>query len=78
VPDDYPAAWAWRGYNEQLGVAALLLGGGWRVLWSSRWVRTRLADALAGSVLARLPVPAGVFESSLWLAKAGGEGPAVP
>ncbi len=27
LPDDYPAEWAWRGYNEQLCVAALLQGG---------------------------------------------------
>ena len=28
LPDDYPPAWSWRGYNEQLGVAALVQGGG--------------------------------------------------
>ena len=26
LPDDYPPEWEWRGYNEQLGVAALLAG----------------------------------------------------
>ena len=28
LPDDYPADWEWRGYNEQLGVAALIQGRG--------------------------------------------------
>ena len=27
LPDNYPDDWAWRGYNEQLGVAPLLFGG---------------------------------------------------
>jgi hypothetical protein len=67
LPDDYPAQWSWRAYNEQLGVAPLLQGGGWRILWSSRYVATRLADRLDGTVLARLPLPPGAFESSLWL-----------
>ncbi|MFX7914564.1 class I SAM-dependent methyltransferase, partial [Acinetobacter baumannii] len=34
LPDDYPASWGWRGYNEQQGVACLLQGG-WRLLWAS-------------------------------------------
>ena len=27
LPDDYPPAWEWRGYSEQLGVQPLLFGG---------------------------------------------------
>ena len=69
LPDDYPPAWEWRGYNEQLGVAILLQGGAYRVLWSSRYVATRLAGALDGTVVRRLPLLAGVHESSLWLSK---------
>ena len=69
LPDDYPAGWDWRGYNEQLGVAILLQGGAYRVLWSSRYVATRLAGALDGTVVRRLPLLAGVHESSLWLSK---------
>ena len=69
LPDGYPADWRWRGYNEQLAIAALLQSGGWRVLWSSRWVATRLADRLEGTVIARLPLLAGAHESSLWLEK---------
>ena len=69
LPDDYPPAWSWRGYNEQLGVAALLQGGGWRILWSSRYVTTRLADGLEATVVARLPLAPDAYEASLWLEK---------
>ena len=69
LPDGYPPSWAWRGYNEQLGIAALLQGGGWRVLWSSHWVATRMADRLGRSIAGRLPLLPGARESSLWLEK---------
>ncbi|TVR97355.1 MAG: class I SAM-dependent methyltransferase [Rhodospirillales bacterium] len=69
LPDDYPAAWAWRGYNEQLGIAALIQGGGFRVLWSSHYVRSRLSSVLRDTVIARLPLLPGAHESSLWLEK---------
>ena len=67
LPDDYPPEWAWRGYNEQLAVAPLIGGGTYRVLWSSHYVATRMARALEGTVLSRLDIPEGAFESSLWL-----------
>ncbi len=71
LPDDYPAGWAWRGYNEQLGLAALLLGGErYRPLFASHYVVTRMAEALARTVVARLPLVDGAVESSLWLEKA--------
>jgi hypothetical protein len=70
LPDGYPADWAWRGYNEQNAVAALLAGGGYRLRWSSRYVATRMASAVAGSGLDRLPLPPGARETSLWLIKA--------
>jgi predicted O-methyltransferase YrrM len=69
LPDDYPPAWAWRGYNEQLAVAALLQGGGFAPLWSSRYAATRLRAAFEASVLGRLPMPDGAFETSLWIRK---------
>ncbi len=69
LPDDYPADWDWRGYNEQLGVLALLLGGGWEVGFSSRYVVTRMAEELAASPVASLPLPAEALESGLWLRK---------
>lgn len=68
LPDDYPPSWAWRGYNEQLGVAPLLTGGGFRPLFASHYVATRMAPGRSG-VLAELPLVAGAYESSLWLLK---------
>ena len=67
LPDAYPAAWEWRGYNEQNALACMLAGGGWRIAWSSRHVATRMAGELAASPLARLPLPGGAHETSLWL-----------
>lgn len=71
LPDGYPPAWAWRGYNEQLAVAALVQGGGYRLTWSSRYVTTRMAHYLDGHVVSRLPLAEGAFEASLWLEKTG-------
>lgn len=69
LPDGYPADWTWRGYNEQLGVAALILGGAWDVAFASRYVTTRMADAVARSVVARLALPEAAWETGLWLRK---------
>ena len=69
LPDGYPAAWDWRGYNEQLGVAPLIASGAAGIVFASHYALTRMADALAGGVLARLPVADGAIESSLWLRK---------
>ena len=69
LPDDYPAAWAWRGYNEQLAVAALLHGGGYRPLFASHYAVTRMAGRVADSAAAGLPLAPGAHESSLWLEK---------
>ncbi len=66
LPDDYPASWSWRGYNEQSGVAALL-NGRWETLFASRYVATRMPDRVKESVIARLPLAPGAFETSLWL-----------
>jgi len=66
LPDDYPAAWAWRGYNEQSAVA-LLPHGGWDILFASRYVATRMADRLKRGVVAELPLLRGAHETSLWL-----------
>lgn len=67
LPDAYPAAWAWRGYAEQVAVACLLHGGGWRLRFASRYLVTRHPGVLAAGAVARLPLPQGAFESSLWL-----------
>lgn len=69
LPDDYPANWAWRGYNEQQGIAPLVSGGGWRVEFASHYVATRMKDRVAETVLGRLPLSPGAHEASLWLRK---------
>jgi predicted O-methyltransferase YrrM len=68
LPEDYPVSWAWRNYNEQNAIAPLLQCG-YQVLFPSRYVATTLASDLAGTVVARLPLPDGALESSLWLVK---------
>jgi hypothetical protein len=69
LPDAYPAEWAWRGYNEQLLVGALIQGGAFEIVFASRYVTLRMARRLDGSVLAALPLAAGAYETSLWLRK---------
>ena len=69
LPDDYPPQWAWRGYNEQQGVAALLQGGGFEILFSSHYAASRLKDALDAGVIGRLELFNGAVETSLWLKK---------
>lgn len=69
LPDDYPAAWAWRGYNEQLAVAALVSGGAYVAEFASAYIVSRRSEWIAGGVLGRLPLVPGARESSLWLKK---------
>ena len=68
LPDPYPPAWDGRRYTEQTAVGALLGGGGYEILWASRYVATR-TDLLDGTPLARLPLAPDAFEVSLWLRK---------
>ncbi|MDP6173174.1 MAG: class I SAM-dependent methyltransferase [Rhodospirillales bacterium] len=70
LPDDYPARWGWRSYNEQQGVAALLQGGGYDVLFASHFANQALVREIAGSVLSGIELTEDGFESSLWLRKA--------
>jgi predicted O-methyltransferase YrrM len=74
LPDPYPAAWAWRGYTEQLGLGGWIAGGGCRVMFSSRYALTRMGAAGRPGV-ARLALPRGAVETSLWLERTG---PAAP
>ena len=66
LPDPYPSAWEWRGYTEQNGLAGWLLGGGCEVVFSSHYALTRMGAAKRPGI-ARLPLPEGAFETSLWL-----------
>ena len=65
LPDPYPPEWEWRGYTEQQGVAPWLFGGA-EIVFSSHYALTRM-DAAARPGVARLPLPAGALETSLWL-----------
>ncbi len=69
LPDPYPDAWTWRGYNEQLGVALLLQGGAYEILFSSRYAVTRLRKSFEETAAAGLPLNEGALETSLWLRK---------
>lgn len=69
LPDPYPESWHWRGYNEQAALAALIHGGGYAPLFSSRYAATRMASRFAPGAAGRLPLPQGAHETSLWLEK---------
>ena len=69
LPDDYFRAWIWRGYNEQQIATALLAGGGFRPLFASHYVASRMGDAVAASVAGTLPLIDDTPETSLWLEK---------
>ncbi len=68
LPDSYPASWEWRGYNEQSAVAALMLNGGWRIVFASHYAASRFRDRIAGGPLGQVPAAAGPV-TSLWLEK---------
>jgi hypothetical protein len=69
LPDSYPESWAWRGYNEQTVIAALLQGGGYELLFASHYAASRHDERLRRSVVADLPLANAELESSLWLRK---------
>lgn len=67
LPDDYPAEWGWRGYNEQQGLFGFL-NAGFRLDFASRYVATRMPEAI-GPVVGALPLMPGAFETSLWMTR---------
>ena len=69
LPDAYPAEMAAWGYNEQGMIGALLQGGAYELIWSSHYVATRMAAAVAASGVSGLPLLASAIEASLWLRK---------
>ena len=69
LPYSYPEAWAWRAYNEQLLVGALLQGGGFELLFASHYAVKDLLPGKAEGVVAELPLASGAYETSLWLRK---------
>ena len=73
LPDDYPAVWRWRAYNEQVVIAAILASGGYRPLFASHYVVTRMAAAWESTIIGRLPHLDATPETSLWLEKVSGD-----
>jgi hypothetical protein len=69
LPDPYPTDWSWRGYNEQCAVAPLLQGGAYQPMFASRYVSTRMRDAVARTLVAELPAVDEAWGGSLWLKK---------
>jgi len=69
LPDPYPRSWAWRGYNEQGAIAALLQGGAYALCFASHYLATRHLALVEQGVLSELPNLAPGLESSLWLEK---------
>ena len=69
LPDDYPAAWDWRGYNEQQGVIPLLSSGGWEVIFASHFAVSRMPEVVANSAVGGLEKPDEAIESAIWLRK---------
>ncbi|TQV79808.1 class I SAM-dependent methyltransferase [Denitrobaculum tricleocarpae] len=69
LPDDYPAAWDWRGYNEQLGVLPLLGSGGWEAVFACHFAVSRMAEEVAASAAGGLEMPTEAIESAFWLRK---------
>ena len=66
LPDDYPSAWRWREYNEQIPVSALMAGGRVTPFFSSHVVRKYLPESLAKLGFAWIPLELNSFETSLW------------
>jgi predicted O-methyltransferase YrrM len=69
LPYGYPAAWSWRGYNEQLLIGALIQGRGYDIIFASHYVAKEHREVLSRGILAELPLVSGAHETSLWLRK---------
>ena len=69
LPDGYPEAWNWRGYNEQAAIAPLISSAHVRLLFSSNYLMTRMLDDFYSSSVQKLPMMQGAVDTSLWLLK---------
>ncbi|TDQ86314.1 methyltransferase family protein [Dongia mobilis] len=72
LPEDYPPAWHWRGYNEQSALLPLLTGGGFRLLFGSHFAARNLAAEIAATPLGALPPDISAAPAtSFWMQRAG-------
>ena len=69
LPEHYPRQWDWRAYNEQQAVALLIAGGGYRLVFASRYVAATMTERLTAGIVGEVALVAGAFETSLWLEK---------
>lgn len=69
LPNPYPAAWLWRGYNEQNVLGPMIASGAYDLVFASAYVASRMQDVIADCSLADLPLFEGAYETSLWLEK---------
>jgi hypothetical protein len=69
LPDPYPAAWEWRGYNEQNAAACLISSGGFELLASSHYAQTRMKADVVRLFKDMPPSPEGARATSIWLRK---------
>ena len=70
LPYDYPAHWERRRYNEQNALPALLMGGGFDLLFSSTYA-ARDHEVRFRALCPNFPILASKPGSSLWLVKRG-------
>jgi len=68
LPFGYPGDWAWRNYNEQNGVGALLQGG-YELVFASHYVVKEMQSLWTGSVIDELGLLEGAHECGVWLRK---------
>jgi predicted O-methyltransferase YrrM len=69
LPGPYPAAWLWRGYNEQNALGPMIAGGAYDLVFASAYVASRMQDEIAATCLSQIPLFEGAYETSLWLVK---------
>ena len=67
LPDPYPKSWLWREYNEQVIVAALVVGLRLEPIFSSYFTRNYAPETLKQTKLDWIELLPGAIESSLWL-----------
>lgn len=69
LPDPYPEAWLWRGYNEQNALGPMIASNAYEVIFASAYVASRMQNEIAATSLSQLPLFEGAYETSLWLEK---------
>ncbi|MEM7056785.1 MAG: class I SAM-dependent methyltransferase [Pseudomonadota bacterium] len=67
LPDPYPKDWKHRGYTEQLGLAGWILGGTYRLLFSSNYAATRMREVTTKALHKSMPEKVVAGGGSLWL-----------